>query len=157
MKNKIIDIYTDGSCHTQLKIGAWAALVFINDEKITLSGIKKETTHNRMELIAVIESIKYSYKPFSDIKSLRIFTDSQYVERIPERLIKFKNTNFKTKAGKDIQNIDLVKELVHLYESVNIEFVKVKAHQKASTLPNYNRDVDKIARKLVREAILQLK
>ena len=29
----IIDIYTDGSCNPQYKIGGWAALIFNNGEK----------------------------------------------------------------------------------------------------------------------------
>ena len=59
MKNPVIEIYTDGSCHSQQLIGAWAALVFINGEKTILKGTEKETTHNRMELLAVINAIKH--------------------------------------------------------------------------------------------------
>jgi len=34
-----------------------------------------------------------------------------------------------------------------------IDFVKVKAHQKVSDTKNYNRFVDKLCRKLVREYV----
>ena len=34
----LIEIYTDGSCHTQLLNGAWAALVFIDVKKTILKG-----------------------------------------------------------------------------------------------------------------------
>ena len=30
------EVYTDGSCHTQHCIGAWASILFIGNDKITL-------------------------------------------------------------------------------------------------------------------------
>jgi len=56
------EIYTDGSCHTQLCIGAWASIILVDDKKIVLSGKEFNTTHNRMEILAVIKSIKYLTK-----------------------------------------------------------------------------------------------
>ena len=151
MNNRVIEIYTDGSCHTQQKIGGWAAIVFLNSEKLVLQGSETETTHNRMELLAVIKSIEYSVKEFNDFGKLLIYTDSQYVERIPFRTKKFVAQDFKTKSGKEIQNIDLVKRLIDLLDSVKVEFVKVKAHQKSTDTVNYNREVDKLARRIVRQ------
>ena len=55
----LVEIYTDGSCHTQFLIGAWAAIIFISGEKIILSGIENYTTHNRMELMAVIKALEF--------------------------------------------------------------------------------------------------
>ncbi|MBE9466694.1 MAG: ribonuclease HI [Bacteroidetes bacterium] len=153
MKNSTIEIYTDGSCHTQQKIGGWASIIFYNSEKLVLQGSEKETTHNRMELLAVIKSIEYAMKKFIDFEKLIIYTDSQYVERIPLRIKKFIDQDFKTKSGKEIQNVDLVKRLINLLSSVNVEFIKVKAHQKASHTANYNREVDKLARKIVRQEV----
>ncbi|MBI9053075.1 MAG: ribonuclease HI [Bacteroidales bacterium] len=153
MENQLIEIYTDGSCHTQQRIGGWAALIFVNNEKLVLQGSETDTTHNRMELLAVIKSIEYTVKEFNEFEKLFIYTDSQYVERIPLRTQKFILQNFRTKSGKEIQNVDLVKRLIGLLNSTNIEFVKVKAHQKASDTPNYNREVDKLSRKIVRNKI----
>jgi len=153
LNNKTIVVYTDGSCHTQLKIGGWAALIFYNNEKIVLQGSDKNTTHNRMELLAVINSIKYIIKELSDFKNINIYTDSQYVERIPLRIKKFVSKDFKTKSGKEIQNIDLVKELIQLIDTTQIDFIKVKAHQKSTSLPNFNREVDMLSRKIVRNKL----
>ena len=149
----IIDIYTDGSCNPQYKIGGWAAIIFINDKKIVLQDIATETTHNRMELKAVINAIEYVLKEIQEFKLIRIYTDSQYVERIPFRTEKLLSKDFITKGGNSLQNADLIKELIHLIDCANIEFIKVKAHQKASETPNYNREVDKLSRKLVRQQI----
>ena len=156
MNNKVIEVYTDGSCNTQHKIGAWAAIIFINNKKVVIQGSATETTHNRMELIAVINAIEYVIKEIKEFELIKIFTDSQYVEKIPDRTSKLVSKDFKTKKGKSIQNIDLVKKLITLIETAEIEFIKVKAHQKASDITNYNREVDKLSRKLVRQQINNL-
>jgi len=153
LNNNVIEIYTDGSCNPQYKIGGWASLVFSKGEKIVLKGIATETTHNRMELIAVIESIEYVLKEIKELELIKIYTDSQYVERIPFRAEKLVSKDFLTKKGKSIQNLDLIQKLITLFETTEIEFIKVKAHQKASDTPNYNREVDKLSRKLVRQQI----
>lgn len=154
--NNIIDIFTDGSCNPQFQIGAWASIIFINNEKIVIQGFENDTTHNRMELIAIIKSIEYVINKDSDSKLLKIHTDSQYVERIPLRSERLISNNFKTKKGIPIQNADLVKILIALLDSTSVEFIKVKAHQKVFDLPNYNREVDKLSRKLVREKVNDL-
>ncbi len=74
----LAEIYTDGSCHTQLCVGAWAAVVLIEDQKIVLSGKENNTTHNRMEILAVINSIKYLQKHFNYITEIKIVSDSQF-------------------------------------------------------------------------------
>ena len=72
----MITIYTDGSCLTNPGNGGWAAI--INDEKEIrkISGSEKNTTNNRMELLAPINALK-DMKPGIEIK---IYTDSQYVK-----------------------------------------------------------------------------
>ena len=67
-----------------------------------------------------------------------------------------KRERLTTKAGKDIRNVDLVKELLFLLSTIKVDFVKIKAHQKATEIINYNIEVDKLSRQLVREAIRKL-
>lgn len=147
------EVYTDGSCHTQHCMGAWASILFIGNEKITLSGIESNTTHNRMEILAVIRAVEYIQNNHPLIKEIRLISDSQYVIGLMDRQSKFIKSNFKTKAGNDIRNVDLVKILLALANSISIQFVKINAHQKETEFANYNIEVDKICRKLVREAI----
>jgi len=64
---------------------------------------------------------------------------------------RLRSNHFTTSRGNAIQNTDLIKKLYELIESINIEFVKVKAHQKKSVKVNYNREVDKLSRKIVRD------
>src|SRR5690349_22600198 len=76
------DIYTDGSCNAENGLGAWVAIILSGEEKTVLSGKVPDTTHNRMELYAVIAGIGHAGKTF---RSLRIFSDSQYVVGLVER------------------------------------------------------------------------
>jgi len=147
----IITIYTDGSCHTQNKIGGWATILLINEEEIMLSGHVPKTTHNRMELLAVIKAIEYIENHKLGYQTIIVKSDSQYVVRIKERKEKLKAAEFVTKKGNDIKNKDLIVQLIHYIETLNLEFVKVKAHQKKTDIRNYNIDVDKASRKIVRE------
>jgi ribonuclease HI len=150
------EIYTDGSCHTQQCVGAWAAVLLIDEQKIVLSGQENDTTHNRMEILAVINAIKYIQQHFPIITKIKIVSDSQYVIGLIGRQSKFTISNFTTKAGNDIRNVDLVKELLILVTTINVQFVKIKAHQKATEVVNYNIEVDKLSRQLVREAVKNL-
>jgi ribonuclease HI len=145
----VIEIYTDGSCHTDYCIGAWAAILFIGKDIVTLQGDEMQTTHNRMELLAVIRAIEFLDEQHRD-DSLLVYSDSQYVCRIPERMDKLKQKHFLTNKGTPIQNVDLVRMLIQQIETHTIQLVKVKAHQQPGNAVNYNNEVDQIAREIVR-------
>lgn len=148
-----IEIYTDGSCHTQHCVGAWASVILHNNNKITLSGNELDTTHNRMEILAVTNSIKHVIEHFPQIKEIKIISDSQYVIGLIDREKKFITNNYKTKAGADIRNVDLIKELLALLKTIKVEFTKIKAHQKPSEASKYNIEVDKLCREIVRKLV----
>ena len=148
-----IHIFTDGSCHTKHKIGAWAAILLIEAEETLLHDLESETTNNRMELTAVIHSVEYILNKKLVFKKIIIFSDSQYVVNLVVRKEKLKHNKFLTKKGSEIQNKGLVVRLIQLIETINLEFVKVKAHQKKSDERNFNREVDMLSRKIVREYV----
>lgn len=148
-----IEIYTDGSCHTQQCIGAWASVILNKEGKITLGGSELNTTHNRMEILAVTNSIKHVINHFPQVKEIKIISDSQYVIGLIDREKKFIAGNYKTKAGADIRNVDLVKELLTLLKTIKVIFTKIKAHQKPSEASKYNIEVDKLCRELVRKLV----
>lgn len=150
---EMITIYTDGSCHTQKRVGGWAAIVFSAGEKIVLSGMETNTTHNRMELTAVIKALHCVQMKFPGTGVLTIVSDSQYVTGLATRKDKLLSENFITKAGKELPNAGLLKELFALMRIFSIHFVKIKAHQKQSGAPSYNIEADKLSRKIVREAV----
>jgi ribonuclease HI len=152
----IIQIYTDGSCHTQLVIGAWGAIILVDDKKVVLSAVETDTTHNRMELLGVIKAVEYleAHKwvdPDCHQDDIEVYSDSQYVVNLLIRKARLKQKNFLTKKGTPIQNADLVQKLIKQIELYGISFVKVKAHQKDGD--TMNREVDILVRNLVRTKV----
>jgi ribonuclease HI len=68
--------YCDGSYQPKINTGGWASII-LKDKKIIKKlyyGLK-DSTNNRMELMAVIETLKY----FKDPVNITIYSDSQYV------------------------------------------------------------------------------
>lgn len=152
MKNNI-EIYTDGSCNHREKIGSWAVILLYQEKNIVLHGKTHTSSHNSMELTAVIKSIEYIKTQRIPFKQIKIFTDSQYVTDLTQRKNKLKSSRFQTKKGNPIKNIDLVKKLIAFIETFPLEFIKVKAHQKKTKFENYNRTVDKLSRKIIRDHV----
>ena len=101
-----INVFTDGSCNHIYKIGGWAAIVLINEREILLQDKELDTTHNRMELLAVIKALEFIDEQNLSHHRIIIYSDSQYVVRIIERKDKLKTANFITKKGSLIQNKD---------------------------------------------------
>ena len=70
-----VTIYTDGACSGNPGPGGWAAILLYNDAKKEISGGKKETTNNEMEMTAVLEALKILKRPCE----VMIYSDSAYV------------------------------------------------------------------------------
>jgi len=100
----MIKIYTDGSCINNPGNGGWAAI--INDEGNIkkISGSEKNTTNNKMELMATIKALKTINKN----KKIQIFTDSKYVKLgITEWIHKWVKNNWQTSKKEDVKNKEL--------------------------------------------------
>ena len=136
----MIKIYTDGSCLENPGNGGWAAIIN-NDGKIKkISGNEKNTTNNRMELMAPINALK----GIDSNKEIQIYTDSQYVKLgITEWIHKWTKNNWKTSKKEEVKNKKLWLELYELTKSFDINWVWVKAHS-GNIL---NEEVDLLAKK----------
>jgi ribonuclease HI len=136
----MITIYTDGSCLTNPGNGGWAAIISDGKETKKISGSEKNTTNNRMELLAPINALK-EVNPDIEIK---IYTDSQYVKNgITEWINTWLANNWKTSKKEDVKNKDLWIELYNLNKSLNIQWNWVKAHDGNPM----NEEVDLLAKK----------
>jgi ribonuclease HI len=122
---KKIEIFTDGACKGNPGPGGWCAILRYNGVEKMISGGEKDTTNNRMEIIAVIEGLKM----ISDASRVEVITDSAYV------------VNTMTKGWKRNKNQDLWGELDTLVSKHDVKFTWVKGH--ASN--QYNNDCDKMA------------
>lgn len=150
-----IDVFTDGSCHTQRLIGAWVAIIHINGQRKILQGIEQATTHHRMELTAVLRSMEF-IKEFHGTAAIKIITDSQYVTGLVRREPGLTTQKFITKGGKKIANDDLIIRFYTLLKQLNVSFIKVKAHQHVADVPYNNHEADLLSRNLVRQAVQDL-
>ena len=119
-------IYTDGACSGNPGPGGWAAVIFDQDKKQkNISGKEKNTTNNRMELIAPIMALK-KIKKSSEIT---IYTDSKYVkDGITEWIKKWKLNNWKSSNKKPVKNKDLWIKLDNSCKKHKVKWKWVKAH-----------------------------
>jgi len=136
----MIKIYTDGSCLENPGNGGWAAIINDNGNIKKISGSEKNTTNNRMELIAPINALK----KIDQNNKIEIYTDSKYVKLgITEWIHKWTKNNWQTSKKEDVKNKELWVELYELTKNFEIKWAWIKAH---SGHP-LNEEVDSLAKK----------
>ena len=101
-------IHTDGACKGNPGPGGWGVLLRFGGQEKELWGGERDTTNNRMELMAAIRGLEALKRPVS----AKVYTDSQYVLKgISEWIHGWKRNGWKT-AGKDpVKNVDLWQRL----------------------------------------------
>lgn len=121
-----VTIYTDGACSGNPGPGGWAAILMAGGAKKELSGGEKDTTNNRMELMAVIEGLNALKRPCK----VDIYSDSAYVVNAFEQnwIDKWIRNGWKNSAKAEVANSDLWKRLLELTSTHNVTFHKVKGH-----------------------------
>ena len=148
-----IFIYTDGSCNTLHRIGAWASIILLGPEKKVLQGQALNTTHQRMELTAVIHTLEFLIENKLSSLPITLYTDSQYVMGLGQRKERLTASDFKTRKNNTLPNSDLINSLFCYAENLRLTIVKVKSHQKNSHHEQMNGEVDKLCRKMVRNLV----
>ena len=123
---KKVEIFTDGACSGNPGPGGWGAVLRCDGREKTLSGGEKETTNNRMELTAVIESLKLLKYPCDVI----LTTDSKYVcDSINQKWVySWQKNGWRKSDKKPALNVDLWEQLLPLLETHNVKFSWVKGH-----------------------------
>ena len=121
-----VTIYTDGACSGNPGPGGWAAILMAGGAKKEMSGGERDTTNNRMELMAVIEGLKALKRPCK----VDIYSDSAYVVNAFEQnwIGKWVKNGWKNSAKAEVANSDLWKELIDLTTMHKVTFHKVKGH-----------------------------
>ena len=136
----MIKIYTDGSCLKNPGNGGWAAIICTRNEMKKISGSEKDTTNNRMELMATINALK----EVNSEDLIEIYTDSKYVKNgITDWIHNWIKNNWKTSNKEDVKNKDLWVQLHELSNNSKIKWNWVKAHA-GNPL---NEEVDLLAKK----------
>ena len=136
----MIKIYTDGSCLNNPGNGGWAAIINQNGEVKEISGSVKDTTNNKMELMAPIMALKQ----IKQNDQIEIYTDSQYVRLgITEWVHKWIKNNWQTSKKELVKNKELWIQLYELTNQFEIKWIWVKAHAGNAL----NEEVDLLAKK----------
>ena len=124
---KQIELYTDGACSGNPGPGGYGAVLKYGTTEKELSGGEKETTNNRMELMAAIVGLEALKEPCA----VTLTSDSKYViDAITKRWVYGWQRNGWRKADKKpALNVDLWEKLLPLLEKHQVEFVWVHGHQ----------------------------
>ena len=136
--------YTDGACSGNPGPGGWGVILQANDGLVLIKerelfGGEKDTTNNRMELIAAISCLESLEKP----TTLTLFTDSNYVKGgITEWMKTWKKNEWKTAGKKSVKNVDLWKRLDKARQKHNVTWKWVKGHSGQTE----NERADELAR-----------
>ena len=122
---KVVDVYSDGACKGNPGVGGWGVLLRYGEMEKRLCGGARDTTNNRMELMAVIEGLK----SLNQTCRVRVHTDSQYVQKgISEWLPNWKRRGWKTASGGAVKNQDLWRALAEQAARHQVEWFWVKGH-----------------------------
>lgn len=123
---KTVDIYSDGACSGNPGPGGWGAILRYGKYEREMSGGEKQTTNNRMELLAIISALKALNEPCK----VFIHSDSKYViDAVVQGWAKKWKANGWMRNKKDkALNVDLWEQLLELLEKHEVEFEWIKGH-----------------------------
>lgn len=140
-------IYTDGACSGNPGPGGWGVLMQFDGREKTLKGGEKETTNNRMELMAAIMALEAINPKF--IGQITLWTDSTYVLKgITEWIFSWKKRGWKKSDKKPVINKDLWQRLDKLNSERDVNWKWVKGHAGVEG----NERADELARQGIPES-----
>lgn len=122
---KDVEIYTDGACKGNPGPGGWGVWLRSGEHERELWGGEAQTTNNRMELTAVIESLAALKSPCR----VTLHLDSEYVRNgITSWIHNWKRRGWRTASNQAVKNVDLWQKLDTLSQAHQIDWRWVKGH-----------------------------
>lgn len=123
--SKTVEIFTDGACKGNPGPGGWGALLRFKGKEKTLHGGERDTTNNRMELMAAIEALATLKRPCE----VKLTTDSNYVkDGIQQWMPNWKKNGWRTANKKPVKNVDLWKKLDEEVARHQVQWHWIKGH-----------------------------
>ncbi len=138
-------IYTDGACSGNPGPGGWGSILMYKGNRKEISGGKKDTTNNIMELTAVIEGLKMLKYPCE----VEVYSDSAYVVNGFNQgwIYNWVKNNWKTSGKEPVKNKEIWQELYELTKIHKVKFIKVKGHSDNE----FNNRCDELARNAIKQ------
>jgi ribonuclease HI len=138
-----IRVYTDGACEGNPGPGGYAAIIDKDGKRTEVTGGERQTTNNRMELLAVIAALRTLTEP----STVRVVTDSQYVAKgMTSWIHSWRRKGWKTASGTPVKNRDLWEELETLAGKHQLRFEWIRGHNGHPE----NERADALAREAIR-------
>ena len=123
---KHIIIYTDGACSGNPGPGGYGAVLLYNGHRKEISQGYKDTTNNRMELMAVIKALEL----LKTTCTVTLHSDSKYIIGAVEKgwAKKWRANGWMRNKKDKALNPDLWEKLLQLLSQHDITFEWVKGH-----------------------------
>jgi ribonuclease HI len=157
-----LQVFTDGSVNTRLKVGYGAYLV-VTDQCTSVDRLKdkvkikrfEKTSSTKLELQTLLWALNeiIGLADENDI-TITIYTDSQNIIGLPGRRNRLEKSHYYSSKNKRLNNYELYQEFYRLTSSVNCRLVKVSGHQVSNDKDDIDRLfelVDKGSRRVLRE------
>jgi ribonuclease HI len=124
-----VDLFADGACLGNPGPGGWGYLLRVKTsqgpQEKEGSGAERDTTNNRMELMAAIQGLETLTRPCA----VRLVSDSQYVVKgLTEWLPGWKRKNWRKADGAPVMNADLWQRLDAAARPHRVKAEWVKGH-----------------------------
>jgi ribonuclease HI len=120
-----IVIYTDGACSGNPGPGGWGAILMSGGHRKEIKGGERDSTNNRMELMAAIMALEALKRP----SKVTLYTDSQYVKNgIGGWIHGWKRNGWKTADKKPVKNAELWQRLDQARSRHEIDWHWVRGH-----------------------------
>lgn len=121
----VVEVYSDGACRGNPGPGGWGVVLRYRHHEKTLRGAERDTTNNRMELMAAIAGLESLKRP----SRVRLTTDSQYVMNGLRSWLKdWKRRGWRTADRKPVKNVDLWQRLDEAASRHEVEYEWVRGH-----------------------------
>ena len=145
-EDEIVEIYTDGACRGNPGVGGWGARLRFGNVERAIKGAERNTTNNRMELMAAIEALAALKRKIR----VNLYTDSKYVKNgITQWLPQWRSRNWKTASKKPVKNVDLWQRLELLAAEHEVHWAGVRGHAGDSG----NEAADRLANEAIDDLI----
>ena len=133
---KEVNLYTDGACRGNPGRGGYGAILVFGKYEKEISGGERETTNNRMELMAAIAGLSALKEPCR----VKLYSDSKYLTDayLQGWIYSWEADGWR---GGKVKNPDLWQRLLTLTRTHEVEFIWVKGHNGHP----YNERCDKLA------------